>query len=290
MDTAACSFADDTTIFAAECQLDRVLELLETDALVLSKWFPENFMKLNEGKCHLLTFGTSQDDIKITLGEAIVKESSEEKLLGVTIDKKLNFKSHVSNLCKKASQKLHALARVSAFMHPDKLRLLMNSFIKSQFSYCPLIQMFHDRGLNAKVNKIQERALRIVYKNSHADYETMLKSDNAVSIHQRNLQYLMIEIYKTKRRPNPSFMSEIFEARDVQYDLRNKNTLRIPNAKTTSYGIEAVRYLGQKLWQTLPRSVRESQSLTAFKKELTTCKIECDCRLCKTFISGLGFI
>ena len=70
--------------------------------------------------------------------------------------------------------------------------------------------MFHDRGLNAKVNKIQERALRIVYKNSHADYESLLKLDNAVSIHQRNLQYLMIEIYKTKRSPNPSFMSEIF--------------------------------------------------------------------------------
>ena len=109
MDTAVCSFADDTAIFAADCQLDRVLERLETDALVLSKWFPENFMKLNEGKCHLLTFGTSQDDIKITVGEAIVKESSEEKLLGMTIDKNLNFKSHVSNLCKKASQKLHGL-------------------------------------------------------------------------------------------------------------------------------------------------------------------------------------
>ena len=259
MDTAICNFADDTTIFAADCQLDSVLERLETDALVLSKWFPENFMKLNEGKCHLLTFGTRQDDIKITVGEAIVKESSEEKLLGVTIDKNLNFKSHVSNLCKRASQKLHALARVSAFMNPDTLRLLMNSFIKSHFSYCPLIWMFHDRALNAKVNKIQEIALRIVYKNSHADYETLLKLDNAVSIHQRNLQYLMIEIYKTKKNLNPSFMSEIFEARDVQYNLRNKNTLGIPNAKTTSYGIETVRYLGQKLWQTLPHSVRESQ-------------------------------
>ena len=65
---------------------------------------------------------------------------------------------------------------------------------------------------------------------------------------------------------------------------KNKNTLGIPNAKTTSYGIETVRYLGQKLWQTLPRSVRESQSLTAFKNELRTCTIECDCGLCKTFI------
>ena len=114
MDTEVCNFADDTIIFAADCQLDRILERLETHALVLSKWFPENFMKFNEEKCHLLTFGTSQDDIKIKVGEAIVKESSEEKLLLVTIDKNLNFKSYVSNLCKRASKKLQAFARVSA--------------------------------------------------------------------------------------------------------------------------------------------------------------------------------
>ena len=136
-DTAVCNFGDDTTIFAADCQLVKVLERLETDALILSKWFPENFMKLNAGKCHLLTFGTNQDDIKIKIGEAIVEESSEEKLLGVIMDKNLNFKSHVSNLCKRASQKLHALARVSPFMGSDKLCLLMNSFIKAQFSFFP---------------------------------------------------------------------------------------------------------------------------------------------------------
>ena len=223
-------------------------------------------MKLNAGKCHLLTFGTNQDDIKIKIGEAIVEESSEEKLLGLIIDTNLNFKSHVSILCKRASQKLHALARVSPFMGSDKLRLLMNSFIKAQFSYCPLIWSFHDRCLNAKVNKIHERALRIVYKDSHADYEALLTLDNAVSIHQRNLQYLMIEIYKTKHNLNPSFMSEIFETRNVHYDLRTKNNLCIPKARTTSYGIETVRYLGQKLWQTLPHRIRESQSLATFKK------------------------
>ena len=141
-DTAICNFADDTTIFAADSCLDKVLERLETDDFVLSKRFPENFMNLNEGKCNLLTFGTIQSNIKIKIGEAIVEESSEEKLLGVIIDKKLSFKSHISSLCKRASQKLHAVARVSTFMDPVKLRLLMNSFINAQFSYCPLIGCF----------------------------------------------------------------------------------------------------------------------------------------------------
>ena len=82
-DTAVCNFADDTTILVADICLDKVLERLETDALILSKWFPENFMKLNEGKCHLLTFGTIHSNVTIKIGEAIAEESSEEKLLGV---------------------------------------------------------------------------------------------------------------------------------------------------------------------------------------------------------------
>ena len=202
-------------------------------------------MKLNDGKCHLLTFGTIQSIITIKIGEAIVEERSEGKLLGVVLDKKLNFRSHISNLCKRLSQKLHALARLSTFMNPGKLPLLMNSFINAQFSYCPLIWMFHDRYLNTKLNKIHERALRIVYKDTNADYEALLKLDNAASVHQRNLQYLVTEIYKTKNSLNPSFMKELLKPRDLQYNLRNKNTLHIPKARTKSCGIETVQYTGQ---------------------------------------------
>ena len=104
-----------------------------------------------------------------------------------------------------------------------------------------IIWMFHDRFLNAKVNKIHERVLRIVYKDIHADYETLLKLDNAVSVHHRNLQYLMMEICRSKNSLNPSFITEFFKPRDIQYNLRNKNTLDIPKITTTSYGIETVQ-------------------------------------------------
>ena len=82
----------------------------------------------------------------------------------------------------------------------------MNSVMNAQFSYCPLIWMFHDRNLNAKVNKIHEKALRIVYKDTHVNPEALLKLDNAESVHQRNLPYVLTEIYKTKSSLNPSFM------------------------------------------------------------------------------------
>ena len=114
-------------------------------------------MKANADKYHLLV--TRDTDVTAKIGELDVKNSMEEKLLGVKIDSKLSFENHVSFLCKKASQKLHALARVVNFMDLAKRKSLMKAFITSQFNYCPLIWMFHGRQLNNRINKIQERAL-----------------------------------------------------------------------------------------------------------------------------------
>ena len=70
--------------------------------------------------------------------------------------------------------------------------------------------MFHDRNLNNKINKMQLRALRIAYRDYGSDFETLLKREISVTVHQRNLRLLMVEIYKTKENLNPEFMKDIF--------------------------------------------------------------------------------
>ena len=122
-------------------------------------------MKSNDDKCHLI--GCNQNDVSITLGSENIVESSSVELLGVNIDTNLNFNEHVTNLCKKANQKLHALARISKYLIEDKLKILMKTFIQSQFNYSPLVWMFHSRTLNNKINRLHERALRVVYKNEN---------------------------------------------------------------------------------------------------------------------------
>ena len=114
-------------------------------------------MKANADKCHFLVTRDTDETAKI--GEFDVKNSREEKLLGVKIDIKLSFENHVSSLCKKASQKLHALARVVNFMDLAKRKSLIKAFITCHFNYCPLIWMFHGRQLNNRINKIQRRTL-----------------------------------------------------------------------------------------------------------------------------------
>ena len=139
-----------------------------------------------------------------------IKNSTEEKLLGVKFDSNLSFENHVISLCKNASQKLHAFARISHYMDLNKRRNLMKAFITSQFSYCPLIWMFHSRNLNNKINRIHERALRLVYQNN-LSFSELLDLDNSVTVHQKNLQVLVTEIYKVKNGIAPEIMKDIFE-------------------------------------------------------------------------------
>ena len=79
---------------------------------------------------------------------------------------------------KKASLKLNALALIAPFMNLSKKRSIMKSCIESQFGYCPLIWMFHSRGLNNNINRIHERTLRITYNDKSLSYrELLLKID-----------------------------------------------------------------------------------------------------------------
>ena len=114
---------------------------------------------------------------------------------------------------KKTSANLNALARISGYMDLPKRRLIMKSFITSQFVYCPVIWMFHSRALNNKINSIHERALRITYNDSKSTFEELLNKDNSVSIHHRNLQVLAIKKFKIKNNMAPEFLNEIFQKR-----------------------------------------------------------------------------
>ena len=120
-------------------------------------------MKADAEKFHLLV--TSDESCTVTIEDFSIKNSTEEKLLGVKFDSNLSFENHVTYLCKKASQNLHALARIPHYMELNKRRNLMKAFITSQFSYCALIWMFHSCKFNNKINRIDEQAFRLVYEN-----------------------------------------------------------------------------------------------------------------------------
>ena len=82
----------------------------------------------------------------------------------------------------------------------------MKAFFHSKFGYCPLVWMFHNRTLNNKINRIHGRALRIVYRDKSSNFPELLQKDNAVTVHQKNLQVLASEVYKVKMDLAPQLL------------------------------------------------------------------------------------
>ena len=112
---------------------------MSTDFDAVTKWFYENDMTLNAGKCHLMCLRKDTGNETFNFKGSVMKNRKDQTILGVTIDNKLTFKSHIKNLCKKASQKIAALSRLSNHLNDSQKRFVLNSIVKSQFIYCPLI-------------------------------------------------------------------------------------------------------------------------------------------------------
>ena len=283
------NYADDNSPFTIAPSIPRVIDDLEADSKNILWWLKYNGLKANPDKFHLLLSETDQN-LSVKVEKFELSNTLSEKLLGVTIDNKLTFKPHVTNLCNKASQKLHALSRVSNYMNLKQRKVIMHSFILSQFGYCPLVWMLHGRQLNSRINRIHERALRIVYRDINSSFSELLKKDKAFTIHERNIQTLGIELYKVAYGISPQIMRLIFPTKpDIRYPW--EDIFQTFNVRTVSWGTESLSHLGPKIWKILPLALKSIPSLKRFKKAIRLWKPEkCPCRMCKFYLQGVGFI
>ena len=288
-ETRIANYADDNTVHAISDNIQNLLNILETETNVILKWFKVNEMKPNGDKSHLIVANDEKSLVK--LGNDVIIGETSVVLLGVTIDNKLNFNEHVTKLIKKGNQKLYALARISKYLNNSKLKIIMKTFVQSQFNYCPLLWMNHNRILNNKINKLHERALRIVYKNDNFTFQELLDMDNSVTVHQRNLQKLATEMFKIKHHLSPLPMQEIFIENVSSHELRNNRNWEITKVRTVFYGTETIRYRGPKTWEIVPKEIKEAKTITEFKAKIKHWRpTNCTCRLCKIYIHNLGFI
>ena len=262
---------------------------LEFESLILFESFHVNYLKANCGKSHVML--TANNKLKINVKSSPISNEKIVKLLGVTVDNKLSFEPHLNLVCKKVSQKLHVLARVSKFISKKKLRVIMKAFIMSQFSYCPLVWMCHSRTLNNKINKLHERALRLVYDDRQSTFEELLNIDKSVTIHHRNLQVLATELYKVHHGLVPELMNDIFKKRNVTYNFRKNSTFETRNINSIYYGSETISFLDAKIWERLPSNIKDSENLNNAKSNIKSWKPEnCPCRLCRLYTEDIGLI
>ena len=218
-------------------------------------------MKPNPRKFQFMIHGKStRQSIILNINNVKIRESSSVVLLGLTIDNQRTFKDHINILLRRASFKLHALRRIRKYLTAVKAKLFYNAFINSQFNYASIIWMFFHKQVYLKIEKIQYKALKIVY-NSNESYEELLLRNNEVSIHQKQLRILAIEVFKSLADINPDFMKSYFTIKEIPYCLRNGNFLKIPSTRSKRYGTNSIVFRACLVWNKLPLSVKQSPKL-----------------------------
>ena len=151
--------------------------------------------------------------------------------------------------------------------------------------------MFHGRQINDKINKLHERALRIVYNDTVTSFENLLIKDKSFTIHHQNIQLLAIETYKAIHNLPGGNLSEFFVRNNHNYNLRSESELLLPNVNTVFKGQNSISYFGSVIWNSIPFELRKASSYQIFRSEIKRWRpTNCPYRLCKNYIGNLGFI
>ena len=191
---------------------------------------------------------SSNEKVTIKIGSHEIANTKRKNLLGVHLDRGLSFDYHISEISKKASRKICALARVTSSMSLSKKPTLISAFFNSQFNYSPLIWICHSRENGNKINRLHERCVRIIFDDKPLSFNALLEKDGSVSIHERNIKILATEIFKVSKYLAPPQMHEILKLKDQpHYNLRYSSLFSRPLVKSVYKGTESLSFLGPKI-------------------------------------------
>ena len=264
------NFADNDTIAAVCDQLPDIIKILEAEGELSVEWFRKNETIVNSDKSQaiILNRKEAQATHELIIDNKEIKTTNSIKLLSINNDDQLKFNEHISILCSKAAMQLNALSRLQKYMGKAEKEAIINSFVLSNFNYCPLVWHFSSCESIRKIKKIQKRCLRIVLIDYESDYETLLSNSNKPTMEIRRLRTLAVEIFKALNEINPPYVKNIFTPKDNPKVKHNDIIVKCIN--TSRFGTQSLRSLGPKIWNNLPSNIKSEKSFPKIKEYIKT--------------------
>ena len=139
------NFADDNTLSAYPENVSKLINILQSDSVVITGWFKKNQVIVNPDKFQVIIKHKKKGDLtneNVIIDNKQIKTVPLVELLEIQLDDKLNFSTHISNICKSAANQLNALIRLQKFLSFKEKKILINSYFMANFNYCPQIWMF----------------------------------------------------------------------------------------------------------------------------------------------------
>ena len=256
-------YADDTCLYFAGDDPKSVTESLNSELLIIDKWLKINKLVLNVKKCEFLLIGSKKRLKNAVVPDVLIQNTpisrvTHCKYLGVIIDEHLDWIKHTDYLGKKIAKDIYLLKRIRPYLTQETALTYYKSIIQSRFDYCSLVWGNAGKGILDKLQKLQNRALRIILKvdwrfPSHSLYD-ILKIDNLSDRRNKQILHMM---FKIAHDMIPGDFLKYFVPKEFHYGLRNAHKcFELPKPRT-NFKKKSFQYRGIKEWNQLPRGLKD---------------------------------
>jgi len=160
----------------------------------------------------------------------------------VQIDERLNFNNHVASICKKISKQIALISRLRKLLSIQAKLTLYKAYILPHFTFCSTVWMHCGKTASDKFEKLNKRALRLIFNDNANTYTTLLETANIPSLYDRRVQDMCVLIYKVIHRTTPTPLRTLLTLRSKSRNLRRELILVQPKVITTKYGLNTFRY------------------------------------------------
>jgi len=194
-------YADDHQLYVTADSIAQVEQSLNIEGEIISRWYRENFLQGNYNKYSAMIVSAKKVNnpiINVNIDVESIESKPSLSLLGVTLDDRLSYSAHISDVCKKAGKKVGVLTRLRNLVPKNALLQLYKSAVLPNLTYCHTVWHFCKAIDTRKLERVQERALRAVFNNKMVAYEQLLKWADIPSLENRRLQDILILMYKVK--------------------------------------------------------------------------------------------
>ena len=268
-------YADDTHLTYAGGDLESIQLCLNEDLTNVFNWLQANKLTLNMTKTEFMLIGSRQrlGTLKasptIRMNITQVSQVTSTKSLGVIIDDRLDWHSHIEKLTKKIASGIGCLKRVRHLIPASTLHLLYQALVKPQFDYCDIVWGSCGITLRDKLQKLQIRAARVLTFSSYdADATKLLEFLSWKNLTSQQEIHRVTMVFKCLHGLAPEYLNSKFRWRNSAYDLRDsENKLNVPLPRTNYYR-KSFSYSGATLWNSLPCDIRNTESLGLFKRKI----------------------
>ena len=151
------------------------------------------------------------------------------------------------------------------------------SFIAPHFSYCAETWHFCSKSAADKLEKVNERAVRFVFKDKNTPYKELLNALGRTTLVEHRVRKIASTVFKLINSKSPICLNELIKPRTSSYELRGKDALRLPKVNTTKYGLKSWHYLAPKIWNNISDAAKSCTTYKAFLKRLSDTDISRHC-------------